>query len=148
MSIHELPAASWRSQRWRYGTARGGLIAEKCENGHLVFPPRDRCPEENCRADARETTEISGRGTIYSFSIVHDAPAGFQANLPYAVALVQLDAGPMIAAQLTDVNLREIEIGQPVEMVTRKISEDGKQGHIVYGYKFRPQLQRASSSPL
>jgi len=31
----------------------------------------------------------------------------------------------------------------PVEMVTRKISEDGKDGVILYGYKFRPVLQTA-----
>jgi hypothetical protein len=57
------------------------------------------------------------------------------------VALVKLEEGPMIAAQLTDVETDRVEIGMPVEMVTRKLSEDGRRGMIVYGYKFRPTMQ-------
>jgi uncharacterized OB-fold protein len=56
------------------------------------------------------------------------------------VALVKLEEGPMVAAQLTDVDNSKVEIGMPVEMVTRKLREDGKRGMIVYGYKFRPTL--------
>jgi uncharacterized OB-fold protein len=46
----------------------------------------------------------------------------------------------MVTAQLTDVDNSAIEIGMPVEMVTRKMRNDGdERGLIVYGYKFRPQ---------
>ena len=46
----------------------------------------------------------------------------------------------MLTAQLTDVGEQPIEIGMPVEMVTRKMRNDGdERGLIVYGYKFRPQ---------
>ena len=60
--------------------------------------------------------------------------------MPYTVALVRLNEGPMITAQLTDVETDEVEIGMPVEMVTRRMQEDGEDGLIVYGYKFRPLL--------
>ncbi|HEX9007929.1 MAG TPA: Zn-ribbon domain-containing OB-fold protein [Patescibacteria group bacterium] len=83
---------------------------------------------------------FSGRGTIYSFAIMRDAPSGFEKYLPYAVALIRLEEGNMITAQLTDVDLDQIYIGMPVEMVTRRLSEDGDNGIIVYGYKFRPPL--------
>jgi len=49
----------------------------------------------------------------------------------------------MVTAQLTDVDNNKVDIGMPVEMVTRKLREDGDRGMLVYGYKFRPQLQPA-----
>jgi len=78
---------------------------------------------------------------VYSYSTVYSAPRGFKEYLPYTVALVKLEEGPMLTAQLTDVDPDEVRIGMPVEMVTRKISEDGEAGQILYGYKFRPVLK-------
>ncbi|MFN4295192.1 MAG: Zn-ribbon domain-containing OB-fold protein, partial [Thermoflexales bacterium] len=73
-----------------------------------------------------------------------EPPAGFEDYAPYTVALVKLEEGPIVTAQLTDVNSKDIKIGMPVEMVTRKIRTDGdERGMIVYGYKFRPVLQEA-----
>jgi hypothetical protein len=60
------------------------------------------------------------------------------------VALVQLEEGPMVTAQLTDVNAGDVHIGMPVEMVTRKVQGGGEDGVIVYGYKFRPVMAPAS----
>lgn len=60
--------------------------------------------------------------------------------MPYTVALIQLDEGPLVTGQLTDLDPDEVEIGMPVEMVTRKIREDGDDGLIVYGYKFRKSV--------
>ena len=61
-------------------------------------------------------------------------------NTPYIVALVKLEEGPMVTAQLTDVDVDQLEIGMEVEMVTRKMSDDGVEGMIIYGYKFRPPI--------
>jgi uncharacterized OB-fold protein len=57
------------------------------------------------------------------------------------VALVDLAEGVRVTAQLTDVDPEDVEIGMPVEMVTRRIQEKGPQGYLVYGYKFRPELE-------
>ena len=57
------------------------------------------------------------------------------------MALVKLDEGPLLTAQLTDIDPDDVEIGMPLEMVTRKLRTDGEEGMIVYGYKFRPQIQ-------
>jgi uncharacterized OB-fold protein len=58
------------------------------------------------------------------------------------VALVKLEEGPVVTAQLTDLGDQAVEIGMPVEMVTRKIRDDGdERGIIVYGYKFRPVVR-------
>ena len=133
----ESPQRIWRLNRFRYGTWSGGLVGEKCKNGHLIFPPRDIWPEPDCHEEAKELVTIRGEGTVYSYTVVHDAPLGFEAQTPYVVALVRLDDGPMIAAQLTDVDPHQIEIGLKVEMVTRIIQKGGKRGVISYGYKFR-----------
>jgi uncharacterized OB-fold protein len=73
---------------------------------------------------------------------MRDAPAGYEENIPYTVAVVALDEGPMVTAQLTDLGEQSVEIGMPVEMVTRKIRQDGdERGMLVYGYKFRPLMK-------
>ena len=70
------------------------------------------------------------------------APAGFEMQALYTLALVKLAEGPVVAAQLTDLGQERVHIGMPVEMVTRKIKNDGDdRGMIVYGYKFRPVMQ-------
>jgi hypothetical protein len=56
---------------------------------------------------------------------------------------VKLEEGPLVTAQMTDVEPEQVAIGQKVEMVTRKLRDDGRQGIISYGYKFRPRLQGA-----
>lgn len=77
------------------------------------------------------------RGTVYSFTQVQEPAVGFEAQAPFHLALVELDQGGLITAQLTDVD-GDLAIGDPVEMVTRKLTTDGERGMIVYGYKFRP----------
>ncbi|MBZ0310478.1 MAG: OB-fold domain-containing protein [Anaerolineae bacterium] len=85
------------------------------------------------------TYGFGGLGEIYSFTTVMDAPEGFEENAPYVLALVKLDEGPIITAQLTDISSPEqVQIGLRVEMVTRRIRTNGPDGIIEYGYKFRP----------
>ena len=103
---------------------------------------RDVCP--NCGDEAKDLYTFSGKGEVYSYTTVYEAPAGYDANAPYTVALVKLDEGPMVTAQLTDVDNSAVSIGMPVEMVTRKIREEGENGLIVYGYKFRKKVEEVT----
>ena len=131
------------SRHWRLKKQRYGLTGEVCPHcDSKIFPPRDVCPD--CGQDARTLYDFSGKGTIYSYTTVADAPDGFEGFAPYTVALVQLEEGPMITAQLTDVGNAKLKIGMPVEMVTRKLKAEGDQGLLVYGYKFRPALKAAA----
>jgi uncharacterized OB-fold protein len=93
-----------------------------------------------CDAPAKELYTFTGTGEVYSFTTIYDPPAGFESNAPYTVALIKLDEGPLVTAQLTDMDSDEVEIGMPVEMVTRKLRSEGEEGMIVYGYKFRPAV--------
>ena len=79
------------------------------------------------------------RGTVFSYTLVQEAAAGFEPQAPYYLALVELEAGELVTAQLTDVD-GAVAIGDAVEMVTRKLTTDGQRGMIVYGYKFRPAM--------
>ena len=127
-------------RHWRLKKQRYALVGEVC--GHCeakVFPPRDICPE--CGEEAKTLYKFSGRGEVYSYTTVFDAPAGFEENAPYTVAMVRLDEGPLVTAQLTDLGAETVEVGMPVEMVTRKLrSATDERGMLVYGYKFRPVL--------
>jgi len=78
---------------------------------------------------------------VYSFSTLYQAPEGYEEYVPYTVALIKLEEGPLVTAQLTDVDPEQVRIGMPVEMVTRKLREEGREGMIVYGYKFRPPVK-------
>ncbi len=87
---------------------------------------------------------MSGRGEVYSFTTMYNTPGGFEEFAPYTMALVKTAEGPILTAQLTDVDTEDVKIGMPVEMVTRKLTQDGDEGQILYGYKFRPVLQHAA----
>lgn len=129
------------SRHWRLKKQRYALVGEVCPHCEAkIFPPRDVCPE--CSQEAKQPYVFSGKGEVYSYTTVYDAPAGYEEQAPYTVALVKLNEGPVVTAQLTDLDGRQVEIGMPVEMVTRKLRNDGdERGILVYGYKFRPVMQ-------
>jgi uncharacterized OB-fold protein len=87
-----------------------------------------------------EKLQVSDQGEIYSYTTVYDAPKGFESMAPYTIALVKLINGPMVTAQLTDLGDEEVHIGMPVEMVTRRLRDDGERALLVYGFKARPRL--------
>jgi uncharacterized OB-fold protein len=130
------------AQNWRLRNQRYALVGEVCKDcGKKIFPPRDVCPY--CTEPAQTPFQFSGRGEVFSHTTIYNPPVGYEQYAPYTVALVRLEEGPLVTAQLTDVEPEGVTIGQPVEMVTRKIREDGPEGLIIYGYKFRPRLQEA-----
>jgi uncharacterized OB-fold protein len=129
---------NWRTRQQRYS-----LKAEVCHDcGQIIFPPRDVCP--HCAQQKQSWTNLSGRGEIFSYTTMYSTPAAFEEYAPYTMALVKLAEGPMVTAQLTDVDVDKVFIGMPVEMVTRKLSQEGNEGQILYGYKFRPVLRPAA----
>lgn len=127
-------------RHWRLKKQRYALVGEICPHCEAkIFPPRDVCPE--CGGEAKTAYTFSGKGEVYSFTRMGNAPAGFEEQAPYTVALIKLQEGPIVTAQLTDLGDQEVQIGMPVEMVTRKLrSDDGDKGILIYGYKFRPAM--------
>lgn len=121
-------------------SARYRLEGRRCDNDHTVFPPQPRCP--TCGSRQLVPLELSGTGEVYSITVIGEgaAPAEFttqnQALGTYAVAIIQLSEGPRIVAQLTDCDPDDVQIGDPVRAVFRRIYKqpDG----VRYGYKFKP----------
>jgi hypothetical protein len=82
--------------------------------------------------------KLSGKGTILSYTIIHIPPDHFIGQVPYPLAIIQLDEGPKVTAQIVDAKMEDIKIGMKVQTTFRKIHEDGYIGAIHYGYKFKP----------
>ena len=127
------------SRYWRHFREKYRLIGGKCENGHVFFPYRSVCPV--CGSRNVEEYEFSGKGKVLTWTIVRNPPSGFEYYKPYPLALVQLEEGPVVLAQLTDVEPEEIHEGMEVEAVTRKVREFEEDGIILYAYKFRPVMK-------
>lgn len=122
---------------WRRIPDRYNLIGTKCKNCDLLFfPPRSICPK--CRRIGEmENFQFSGKGKIVTYTKIREPLEGFEDQSPYVVAIVELEEGPRISGQITDANFEDIEIGKKVEAIFRRVNEDGKEGIIFYGYKFR-----------
>lgn len=125
---------------WREIQQRYNLVANKCGACNRVyFPPRELCPY--CRRESlgkMEKLKLSGKGEILSYTIIHVGPDDFVEQVPYPVAIIQMDEGPKLTAQIVDCNIDDLHIGMKVESVFRKIQQDGSTGAIYYGYKFKP----------
>lgn len=127
------------AKHWRQRGTRYRLEGQQNrQSGEVRFPPQPPALGEN--AADWEPVVLSGRGEIFSFSVIRQAPDGYESLTPYPVALVRLAEGPLVTAQLSDCDEEDLAIGQPVEMVTRKLMDTGEDGVLVYGYKFRPVL--------
>ena len=125
-------AITWRRIPERYRLT--GSACENCKTNY--FPTRKLCPK--CRRKGKIVMkQFSGKGKIYSFTEVTAGPAGFELEVPYLLAIVELDEGPRLAAQVVGVGEKDVKIGDRLEMIFRKIMEDSPEGLIHYGYKFR-----------
>lgn len=127
------------SRFWREIPQRYNLVGTKCENCNTVyFPQIDICPR--CRRSGfgkLEPKKLRGTGEVVSYTIVHVAPEGFEEQVPYIIAIIELDEGPRLTAQIVDCEPEDIDIGTKVEASFRKIQEEGQGGAIHYGYKFK-----------
>ncbi|HEX5406759.1 MAG TPA: Zn-ribbon domain-containing OB-fold protein [Pseudonocardiaceae bacterium] len=84
------------------GAAAGELRIQRCtECGSPFFYPRTSCPF--CGSASIEWFTTSGRSTLYSYTITHRAAPGFEEDVPYAIAVVQLAEGPRMMANIVGV---------------------------------------------
>jgi uncharacterized protein len=95
----------------------GQLLIRRCRAcGAHHFMPRELCPV--CWSPDLEWVNSSGLGRVYSFSIVHRAPtAPFAARTPYVVALIDLDEGVRMFANIVGEGALTVSIADPVHVV-------------------------------
>src|SRR5579883_965064 len=87
------------------------LALQRCTNcGKFRLPISTFCP--NCLSDATEWTPVSGRGTVYSFVIMHQVyrPA-FRAEVPYNVAAIEFEEGPRVYSNIVGCPNDQIKVG-------------------------------------
>ncbi|RLE81981.1 MAG: transcriptional regulator [Thermoprotei archaeon] len=125
----------WREIRYRYR-----LIGCKCTDcGAVYFPPRPLCIK--CGSRKMKELKLSEDGVLINYTIIHYASREFKYQTPFIVGVVKLREGVKVLAQIVDVDLSEIKEGIEVEAVFRKLREQGEQGIIEYGLKFRPKIK-------
>ena len=98
--------------------------AKRCTAcGKTHFYPRPFCP--HCWSEAVEWQQASGRGRVYTYSIVHhnDLPP-FNQRVPYVAAIVDLAEGPWVMTNLVEAEHDAIHIGMAVEVAFQSVSED------------------------
>lgn len=83
--------------------------------GKFHFYPRDFCP--HCGSTNVAWADASGKGSVYSFSVVHRAPSpAFKDQVPYVVAMVKTDEGPHMLTRLSGFSPEEVQIGKRVKV--------------------------------
>ncbi len=88
-----------------------------------IFYPRDFCP--SCGGRAVTWRRCSGRGTVYSYSVIHTHPdPAFKQRLPYTVALVTLEEGARLMTEIVDCPPESVRVGMAVAVKFRRVSED------------------------
>ena len=104
----------------------GKLVVQECVAcGTVQHPPEEIC--HKCHEMEFGARETNGRGTIYSYIIVHNPPSPALADaVPYAVVLVSLDEHPQIRILGNVLNRKpdELEIGQKLEVVFEEIKDE------------------------
>lgn len=117
-SPNPLTAPYWQA------ALKGELQLPRCEAcGKFHFYPRATCP--HCGSPRLAWQAVSGKGEVYSYTVVQRAPSkGFEALVPYVVAVIALDEGPHMMTRLVDVKLDAVHVGLKVEVQFEQQDEE------------------------
>jgi uncharacterized protein len=133
------PALTQDNAFWFEGARAHHLLIQHCTScGTLRHPPLPACG--TCRSFEWDTVTASGRGTLYSFVVVH-YPQVPSFEYPLAIGLVELDEGTRVVANLEGVDRRDVHIGMALEATF--VDYDDELSLPV----FRPSTARSASAP-
>ena len=101
---------------------RHELVVQRCRScGAHRFPARDIC--SRCLGREADWVPVSGRGSVFSFAIMHQVyHPGFADAVPYAVVVVELEEGARLISNVVGCPVGEVTIGLPVEVVFEDVS--------------------------
>ena len=128
-----LPRIDEESRGFWEALARHELYFQRCRAcGTKRFYPRALCTE--CLSPATEWVRASGGGTVYTFTVTHQNQApGFREELPYVLAVVELEEGVRMMTNIVGCAPETVRIGMPVEVLFDDVTPD------VTLAKFRPR---------
>ena len=129
-----IPMITPENERYWQGCKQHELWMRACQECGPYFYPRDVCPK--CGRRDVEWRQMSGRGTLYTYAIVHRAPMpGFRGDVPFITAIVELEEGPRMMTNLIGIepDPERIKVGMPVEVSFEDITDE------ISLPKFRPR---------
>ena len=99
------------------------LSLQKCDHcGTVRYYPRPFCPE--CQSGDHQWITCSGRGTVYSFTVVHrPLTRWFKGKVPMTVAVVELEEGTRMMSNVIDVDPEQVKVGMPVQVSFEDVDE-------------------------
>ena len=100
------------------------LVVQRCTGcGHTRLPPAPICPE--CRSAASDWKTVSGRGEVYTYTIVH-RPIAANQTLPFVIAVIALEGagGVRLISNLVETPPEQVAVGLPVEVAWEDMSAD------------------------
>ena len=105
----------WAAPLWE-GCAQGKLTLPYCDKCEACFYyPRRWCPQ--CFNQDLSWQEVSGKGKVYSFSVIHQAPmASYQGDVPYVLAVIELQEGPRMMTNVVNCRVEDVSVEMPVEV--------------------------------
>jgi hypothetical protein len=117
------PMTPWSAPYWD-AARQEKLIIQRCTAcGEHVFYPRRVCP--HCFEDSLDWVEASGRGQVYTFSVVqNNAPSAFVDQMPFVIAVVILEEGVRLMSNIVECDPDHVHCGMAVEVTFRPISDE------------------------
>ncbi len=111
----------WGKPFWEAAKKRELVVQECVDCGKKNYPPTPHCP--SCLSLNLKWVRVSGKGKIYSYSIVYEyPPPGFKT--PYIIALIDLEEGVRMLSNIVDCKPEDVKIGMEVEVVFEDITEN------------------------
>jgi uncharacterized OB-fold protein len=104
------------------GCRDGVLRVQRCYACRtIVFIPQPICTQ--CQGDTLAWIDSSGRGTVYSYTIVHRPPRP-EFDTPYVVAIVELEEGWHMLTNVVGCDPADVRVGLPVRVAFRRMSDE------------------------
>ena len=119
-----LPRVDDTNEFFWTGGKDGEVRFLRCQTcGYYIHPPSPICPKDLSRDLA--PSAVSGRATVHTFTVIRQNYARpFRDLVPYVVAMIELEEGPMMMGNLSDVDLDDVRVGLPVEVWFEPASDD------------------------
>jgi uncharacterized OB-fold protein len=114
---------TWQMPFWESLKAHQARV-QRCDDcGAYVYIPKERCPK--CLGSAMTWTPISGKGEVYTYTVVHRAPTpAYQADAPYVIAHVTMEEGFRMVANVDGIDPGDVRIGMPVQLTYEEATPD------------------------
>jgi uncharacterized OB-fold protein len=130
-----VPMQDEASQPFFEGAREHRLMIQQCSAcGVVIWPVKTRC--DNCLNPTVNWVQASGKGTLYSFALMHQVyHPGFAEEVPYNIAQIDLAEGLRIISNVVGCSNNDLQIGMPLEVIFEDITDE------VTLPKFRPADQ-------